>query len=312
MGLRLAVVVDTFPRWSERFLARELNELRRRGIELTVFALRQGARAFVSDPEFEPLRERVRVLPGGLPAAVRRLPGLRRDAQDPAWQALRGALGWPGLLRATRARLLAEELRAGGFTHVHAHFANWPSTLAWLAAKQLGLPFSFSAHARDLFVEAQLLAEKARDATALFACHRLGWERLRALPGGAGAEKAILMYHGLPLEDFPFRDAPRARARPDASGTELLAAGRFVAKKGLGDLLAALAGPALRGRVLRLTLVGDGPGGAALRIRCWSPTRRSERSVPRRGRRRCRLPAGRRRPARLRPAAATKWNCPRA
>ena len=262
MPARLAVVVDTFPRWSERFIARECRELLRRGADVTLFALRKGALPFGADPEFEPLLPRLRILPASLSAAMTGLTGLLRKGRTEALVAVREELGLAGVARTARAMRLAAWLREGHFTHIHAHFANWPSTLTWLAACEAGVPFTFSVHARDLFLEAQLLAEKARDALAIFACHARARERLGEVPSAKG--KAVLMYHGLPLEDFPFRE-PEGAGKGGAR--ELLVAGRFVAKKGLSDLLAALDTPVLKARPLRVTFIGDGPERAALERR---------------------------------------------
>ena len=264
--MRLAVVVDTFPRWSERFIARELNELLRRGVDLTVFALRKGRLPPGGDPEWEALLPRLRVLPPvpstrNIAEALSAVPRLPKAG---AWRrllAVESALGSVGVLRCSRAHVLSRWLREGGFTRVHAHFANWPSTIAWIAAREVGLPLSLSFHARDLFVEAQLMQEKARDAEALFTCWQLAHEKLVLCPGAE--TKACLMPHGLPLDLFPFRGPPVHQA-PLRGGWPLLAAGRFVAKKGFADLLDALTRPPLVRRALTLTILGDGPERGAL------------------------------------------------
>jgi glycosyltransferase involved in cell wall biosynthesis len=255
--MRLAVMVDCFPCWSERFVAREVAELVRQGVETTVFALRSSPLPADDDEESADLPARRQLLPratapgtswGALMLLCGRPVGAARLAE------VVGGLGAAGVLRAARWRALARLLKDGGYTHVHAHFANLPSTIAWLAARAAGLPFSFSAHARDLFVEAQCLEAKARDATACLACHAAGHAALRAV---AGAEKARLIHHGLPLALFPFR--PHAPGCHGDCLPMLLAAGRLVPKKGFGVLLEALATPALRDYSLGLTIHGEGP-----------------------------------------------------
>ncbi|MCZ7648041.1 MAG: glycosyltransferase [Planctomycetota bacterium] len=265
MSARLAVVVDTFPRWSERFVARELRELRRRGVELTVFALKKGALPPGEDPEWAGLPELLRVLPPvpsapTLAAALKAMPTLRTKAARERLALVQREMGSRGVLSCARAHVLQKWLVQGRFTHVHAHFASLPSTIAWIAARDAKLPLSISVHARDLFVEAQLLDAKAQDARAIFSCHREAHERVLALPGIG--RRAVLMPHGLPLAGFPFRAAPEPKAK--GKPAEAVAAGRFVGKKGFQDLLAALEAPPLRKRPLRLTLFGDGPDRAAL------------------------------------------------
>ena len=257
MPARLAVVVDTFPLWSERFIARELNELLRRGVDFTIFCLNAGVQRG-PDPEWDALTGSVCVLPRlvsakTVAATLCALPALHRKETRRRLQVVARALGPSSIVRCARGHALGAQLRAGAFTAVHAHFANWPSTIAWLAAHDANLPLTVSVHARDLFVEAQLLEEKARDARAIFACSQLAARHVAGI--GPARGKVIYMTHGLPLDLYPFHELPaRDPLRP-----ELLAAGRFVAKKGFGELLAALEAPPLRGRTLTLTLVGDGP-----------------------------------------------------
>lgn len=264
MNAPIAVVVDTFPRWSERFIARELQELRRRGVELAIFALARGKLPPGDDPEWTGLLDRVRVLPSmpsprTVAAALKAVPALRTKAARERLALVQKALGPRGVLRCARAHVLTAFLKECGARHVHAHFASLPSTIAWISAQESHLPWSLSVHARDLFVEAQLLAEKARDARAIFACHEGAFARLKLL-GGLG-KRAVLMPHGLPLERFPPRAARPLERREPAT---LLAAGRFVGKKGFHDLLAALSLPALAKRKLRLSIFGDGPERAKL------------------------------------------------
>ena len=251
--MKLAIVVDTFPRWSERFIAREVAELRRRGVDLTVFCLNAGRLAAENDPDWTGLLEERVVLPSCL--APR---SLRMHSADPEMQgrldAVKAELGLPFLFKISCVAALRDLLR-DSFQHVHAHFANLPSTLAWLSATAEKIPFSMSVHARDLFVEPQLLGQKLADATRVFTCHDRGYKHLAKTVAHAG--KVVLMRHGLPLEHFPFtqHSAPKK-----GEAVRLLAAGRFVPKKGFDELLEAVAAPGLAGKGFELTHLGDGPG----------------------------------------------------
>jgi glycosyltransferase involved in cell wall biosynthesis len=69
------------------------------------------------------------------------------------------------------------------------------------------------------------------------------------------------MRHGLPLDQFSFRLGGAS------SGLHILAAGRFVPKKGFDVLLDAAAQPELAERDFSMTLLGDGPGRRALASR---------------------------------------------
>src|SRR6185369_8213744 len=109
------------------------------------------------DPEWDGLIERRVVLPSCILPRGFVLDGdadMRRRQE-----AAREALGASFYSKFGCALKFAELLREGKFQHVHAHFANLPSTIGWLAANAAKIPFSMSVHARDLFVEPQALEE---------------------------------------------------------------------------------------------------------------------------------------------------------
>jgi len=249
--VRLAVLVDTFPRWSERFIARELSELSRRGIDLTIFALKAGDLLEKDDPDWRGLNERTVILPY---CVVPRLAwGLgKRSKLAARLDQVRTALDASAFSRLNCLPSLVKLLQQGRFTHVHAHFAGLPSTLAWLAAEELSLPFTLSVHARDVFIEPQLLTEKMVFARRVFCCHASACEHLKTLT--STLDKVLLMHHGLPLDPYRLTWRPTHR-----SGTlRMFSAGRFVEKKGYRALIEALPKPSARAP-FELVLCGEGP-----------------------------------------------------
>ncbi len=110
--LRIAYVLNMFPKLSETFIAGELAELRRRGVELKVFSLRV--------PE-EELRHDI-VVRAGLD---------ERTVYD--------ARAFRPLLRKFRPQL------------IHAHFATKATAAARELASELRVPFTFTAHRYDIY-----------------------------------------------------------------------------------------------------------------------------------------------------------------
>ena len=76
--------------------------------------------------------------------------------------------GRPRLLwRFFQSCYVANESRRLNVRHLHAHCANRPATVAHLASRIAGIPFSFTAHAADIFkdrVSPLALVEKMRQA----------------------------------------------------------------------------------------------------------------------------------------------------
>lgn len=141
--------------------------------------------------------------------------------------------------------VLAYELPPG-IKHLHAHFLHTPASVTRYAATLLGLPWSVSAHAKDIWTSpAWEKQEKLADCRWAVTCTGFGAQHLSdmAEAGGVGRDQVELLYHGLDLRRFP--SPPAARAGRDGSEEEntvkILSVGRAVAKKGYDDLLAALA-----------------------------------------------------------------------
>ena len=109
---RVAYVVNVFPKLSETFIAWELAELRRRGVEVRILSLRQPS---------EQLRHKI-VTEAGLGERV---------VYDP--KEFRAAL-----------REFQPEV-------LHAHFATEPAAAARELAAELRVPFTFTAHGYDIY-----------------------------------------------------------------------------------------------------------------------------------------------------------------
>jgi len=270
----VAVILKGYPRLSETFIAQEIRALERRGAALRLVSLRHPTdrhlhpvhREIAAPVRYLPeylYREPLRVLRGL--AAARRHPGFARARA--AW--LRDLRRDPTANRVRRfgqACVLAAELEPD-VARLHAHFLHTPASVARYAALIRGLPWSCSAHAKDIWTTPDWeIAEKLAELDWAVACTVAGRDRLRALAPAPG--RVGLVYHGLDLERFP----PPPGERPPRDGGDaddpavILSVGRAVEKKGYDDLLDALARlPA--GLAWRLRHVGGGALGGRLRAR---------------------------------------------
>lgn len=237
--MKIAYLFDTFPAISETFLAREIAALRRGGCDIEVFALRANEGATPLLPRAILLKERA-------------LRVLARDekSREQSFQRI-GAR-------------FAATLRARDFDWVHAAFASHPATIGRSAARASGLPFSFSGHARDLFVEGGDLKNKMRDARFAACCTRAGAEKLRAAAPNEAA-KVLFLPHGLDLSRYRF-----TAFSPPPQTLEIFSVGRLIEKKGFATLVDAMAitrRQTPREYSLRATIIGDGPLRRALQNR---------------------------------------------
>ena len=188
---------------------------------------------------------------------ARGLPGYRA-ARAAWWRDLRRDPTRNRVRRFGQAVVLAAELPAD-VAHVHAHFLHTPASVARYAALMRGLAFSVSAHAKDIWTipeweKREKLAACAWTAT----CTASNAQHLRSL--APVPERVDLVYHGIDTARFPPPAAmPHPRdGRDPAQPVRLLCIGRAVDKKGLDDLLHALA-ELPRELHWRLVHIGGGP-----------------------------------------------------
>jgi glycosyltransferase involved in cell wall biosynthesis len=141
-----------------------------------------------------------------------------------------------------------------GIQHIHAPWANGPATAAWVASRLSGIPFSFAAHATDIYPPDGALTEKISAASFVRTENQANVDHLlRHAATQADGEKIHLVYSG-----HPARRADAAEV-PMESPYRLLGVGRFVRKKGFDVLLKACSILEKRGIEFHLTLAGDGP-----------------------------------------------------
>jgi glycosyltransferase involved in cell wall biosynthesis len=258
------MVLKGYPRISETFIANEILLLESLGFAIHILSMRHPRESF-SHECVERIKARVDYLPETIQGNLGRLfsANLAWLAKHP-WRYLKG-LGHAivRLAKTRRSATLKHLLQAGylaakvlpgsGVTHLHAHFAHSPASVAEYAAILTGLPFSFTAHAKDIYTQDKArLAEKLAKAAFAVTCTGYNLEYLSGL--NAGHTPLYRVYHGIDLGLFN-PGAPRAKAEPPY---RILTVARLTAKKGLMTVLKALAILQEQGLEFRYQIIGDG------------------------------------------------------
>jgi glycosyltransferase involved in cell wall biosynthesis len=251
-------LVTRFPAVTETFVVNEWLALSER-FQMRLVALRRSGEAPVH-AETEAVLPHARfpgvASPGTIVANVGWL--LRRPRAYLSTLAAvgRGALRFSLTEAATeivvflKAVAVARAVEREGVDHVHAHFASHPATAAWVVHRLTGIPFSFTAHANDLFVAPVLLARKGADAR--FAIAISEYNR-RVLLERCPAARVEVVHCGVDVDRYAWRGlGERARDR-------VVCVASLLPKKGHADLIDALAVLAERRPDVVLDLVGEGP-----------------------------------------------------
>ncbi|MGE4178436.1 MAG: glycosyltransferase [Limisphaerales bacterium] len=257
---KVGYVVKRYPRFSETFIVNEILAHEEAGRPLEIFSLYPPNDAHFQDV-ISRVRSRVTYVPGeGLRAA-----GL--------WSALEGAAaevpGFWGRLESARganvrevyqAVWMAKRVVSGGIGHLHAHFGTTATTVARLAARLAGVPYTFTAHAKDIFhedVDAGDLRRKMEDAAAVITVSDFNVETLRR-EHGLAAGKVRRVYNGIHLDRFRYRD-------PGVRAPKVIAVGRLIEKKGFPVLVEAMHRLRRQGVDAVCEIIGSGELEGALR-----------------------------------------------
>lgn len=282
----IGYVLKSYPRMSETFIANEIYLLEQLGLKLRLFSIldrRDPQRHAVVDairapveylPQVTPLNEAPflawlsRNGPKFFGSHWRLFKARPVNYARTTLAALRLAF-WrrPASWRRPETSFIKEFLQAGAIAqavlaagtirHLHAHFCHSATTVAMFVSRLCGLPFSFTAHAKDIYVQAlnpgDLLQTKLRRAKFAVTCVRANQEHLASL----GVKKTPIynIYHGLDTRQFAPRAAHDGSAEDPATPVAL-SVGRLVEKKGFPVLIEACRLLKERGYKFRCQIVG--------------------------------------------------------
>jgi colanic acid/amylovoran biosynthesis glycosyltransferase len=265
--VRIAYVVSRFPDPSETFVLRELNAVQRRGgVEVELFVLFPPKDPFVH-PEAERWLERAhRTSPAAAAAGTLwwlarrpvRMTSALASVLAGHWRRPRRLVR--AFLACTAAAAHARTMRQQGIEHIHAHFATYPALAAWLAGRLIDVPYSFTAHAHDIYIDQLHLGTRVREAQAIAVIS--DFNRSFLAPYGAGSDTPVRLVHcGVVPSAYAFRP----RALPANGPVRAICVATLNELKGHAVLLDALATGGSQLERVSLDLVGGGPLESSLR-----------------------------------------------
>jgi len=256
---RLAYFASRFPTTTETFVVRELNAVAADPrIEADLYALFPTPRGVVQESarQWTDKVHRARPLPcmAALARWARRRP-LRLAST--ATLVVKDHFRKPRvLIRALTtfavAAVHAETLEASGTMHVHAHFASYPALAAWVCERLTGVPYSFTAHAHDLYTAPLGVRRRAADAKFVVSISEFN----RRLLGKLAPDSAPVHVVHCGVDTDLYR--PAAHAPPRIGTVRALCVASLREKKGHRVLFEALAKEPALDRI-EVDLAGDGP-----------------------------------------------------
>ena len=237
---KIAYIVSNFPCYSETFVVRELLELKRRGYPITIFSLmkpkeeiiQEKAKIFLKDTIYIPFLSF-----GVLSTLFRFLFSKDPVLYSTLWEIVKGSIKNPLTLIKNLAIFpkschFAKIIKDKDFSHIHAHFGNFPATSALITSSLLKIPFTFTIHAHDIFYDTTFLGRKIEKAKKIIAISdynkRFILERFPRLD----KNKIDVIHCGLDFEKF--KPAEKSSIGQPLS---IVSVGRIVPTKGIDTLI---------------------------------------------------------------------------
>ena len=281
--LRLAYLMSRFPKATETFILYEILELERLGHRVEIFPLVREREAVVQ-PGAAALVERAHDLrPWSRTVLLAQLHWLRRRPRTylGSWiQAISSTARSPRfLLRALVAvpvgAAIGRQVVDLDLDHIHAHWATHPTLAAWVASRLSDRPYSFTAHAHDIYVERAMLDVKIRDAAFVVTISEANRRLIEGWYGAAAAARVAVIhcgtdptvFHATDVAEAEASSAPASAATDPPATLEIVVVASLQPQKGQRVLVDACAILRDRGRSVRATLIGEGTERPALEQR---------------------------------------------
>jgi colanic acid/amylovoran biosynthesis glycosyltransferase len=262
--LKIAYLINAYPKVSHSFIRREIHALERQGLEVRRIALR-GWDGPLPDEEDNRERERTSyVLRGGARSLL--LPLLRTLIRSPLrlFRTLRLAATMARgsdrpllyhLVYVAEACAILRWIGSDGVERLHAHFGTNSAEVAMLVRSLGGPPYSFTVHGPEEFMRELGLAQKIQRASLVIAISTFCRSQLFMRAPYEEWPKIAIIRCG--LEESFYKDADTRL--PATAARRLTCVGRLTEAKGQPLLIQAAALLAARNVDFQLVLAGDGP-----------------------------------------------------
>ena len=261
--MKIAYLTNCFGTQSHTFIRREIVALRKLGVDIQLFGIRQDkvinedVKNFVDETEYLYPLSIFHIIKANIISFYRSPIGYLKNAFS-AFFSLEFSL-------ARRAKMLYHyfvsasigfKIRDANITHIHAHFMNVSASIAMYASQHSGIPFSITVHSAGTFKTPHILGinQKLRSAQALLMISHYNVKYFDAIY--PCKSKSFVVRCGINIDDFTYQ---RAENYKPHSPLRVISVGRFVEKKGFIYLLQAAALLRDQDFSFLLTLIGDGP-----------------------------------------------------
>ena len=262
MTPKIAYLISRFPSQYQSYVAREILAMKRRGYGTKIFSLKkpgdighQDARPLLEDTYHLPFIACKSIWVSNIRLMVSNprlyvgliLYILRHNVIDP--KTLGRALAvFPKTVH------YASIMKQEGISHIHAHWSTIPALCAIICSRILGIHYSVTCHAVDIFENNTMLEKKLSQASFVVTCAGHNKKHLVQTFPALDPRKIFVNYHGFDM------DKVKRKKMAKPGRLEIISVGRLEPSKGYKYLLEACYTLKIKGTDnFHCTIIGDGP-----------------------------------------------------
>ena len=150
------------------------------------------------------------------------------------------------------AGYLYTRLKDNGLPHIHAHFLSGPTSIALFLSRYLNVPYSFTMHASNIFIDHHMLKTKLQMCKKAVTISDYNKKYLLSKYGDEFAGKIDVIHCGISLQTFQPVETEKTML------PVILAVGQLLERKGMRYLVDACRLLKRKGMEFRCHIVGDG------------------------------------------------------
>jgi glycosyltransferase involved in cell wall biosynthesis len=261
----LGFILKGYPRISEAFISNEILLLESLGFSIHIFSMRKPRERFCHE-SVKQIKADVDYLPETIVAFLPRLAyhNFMLAVKQPSTYLKGLKMALRRFSRTRKSATLKHLLQAGylvhyllprkRFKHIHAHFAHSPTSVAMFTNTLSNVPFSFTAHAKDIYTsDKRQLREKISLAEFVVTCTDYNKRYLSKISNIKGSS-IHRIYHGIDTELF----SPKRNNDGPLIPYTILTVARLTPKKGLPTVYKAIRILKDKGFPVKHILIGDG------------------------------------------------------